>query len=306
MNQGSTQKILSNIRRKKWFRIFCHFLRPFISFVGYRFTYFIAKHMWFIGEFKVSIGKNIYFKMIHYGAQIENEFFWYGFNKYESYSMKLWSELSKVSNTILDVGANTGLYSITSKALNKNAKVIAFEPVERNFEKLKRNIQLNRMDIVAEKVALSSKSGTSYLFDFDLDLVYAATLEPTVEESAYSKKYLVSVTTIDQYVSENRIDKVDLIKIDVETHEPEVLLGYSEYFSIHKPIILIEVLFDNVGEKIQSFIEQYSQVKYSYFFVHEEFGLQQFERINRKSDTYFNYLLIPEDKLFLLERFGVK
>ncbi len=217
--------------------------------------------------------------------------------------MKLWSELSKVSNTILDVGANTGLYSLTSKALNKNSKVIVFEPVERNFEKLIRNIQLNRMDIVAEKVALSSKSGTSYLYDYDQDLVYAATLEPHAEESAYSKKYLVNVTTIDQYVSENKISKIDLIKIDVETHEPDVLVGYSEYFAIHKPIILIEVLFDKVGEKIQSFIEQHSQVKYTYFFVHEDLGLQQSDRINRKTDTYFNYLLIPQDKLFLLEPF---
>ena len=46
--------------------------------------------------------------------------------------------------------------------------------------------------------------------------------------------------------NDHKITKIDLLKIDVETHEPEVLEGYTKYIHLHKPTMLIEILNDEL------------------------------------------------------------
>lgn len=78
----------------------------------------IYKHLHFTSAFKVDISKKTSFK-IHNGTYIENEIFWNGlFGKWEKQSMSLWVSLSKSSNTILDIGANNGIYALVAKSIN--------------------------------------------------------------------------------------------------------------------------------------------------------------------------------------------
>ena len=101
---------------------------------------FIYKHLYFKSIFKVIINKNTNFKIKHYGFFLENEIFWKGiFNSYEKNSLIIWAKLSETSNSIFDIGANTGIYSLLSKSINPNSKVYAFEPINRIFDKLEIN-----------------------------------------------------------------------------------------------------------------------------------------------------------------------
>ena len=52
----------------------------------------------------------------------------------------------------------------------------------------------------------------------------------------------VPLTTLDRFVRENGLDRVDLVKIDTETTEPQVLRGMNETIRRHKPFIVCEVL----------------------------------------------------------------
>ncbi|GAB4446646.1 MAG: hypothetical protein Fur0028_01260 [Bacteroidales bacterium] len=253
----------------------------------------IFKHLIFKGIFKVKVENNS-FKMFHYGFQLENELFWKGINSWEKESLRCWINEAKNSNIIFDIGANTGIYSLIAKSVNSNADVYAFEPVERVFEKFNKNVELNILKIKTYCLAISDKTGVSKIWDYKSEHEYAASLVmPHVNPDIYIS-YNVQTITLDDFIEQNKIPKIDLIKIDVETHEPMVLEGYSRYFKIHKPKILIEVLYDNIGENIQSFIEK-SEIFYNYYFIDEQRGLIKVNDIKRRSDKYFNYLLVPKN-----------
>jgi hypothetical protein len=66
------------------------------------------------------------------------------------------------------------------------------------------------------------------------------------------------------------ISTVDLLKIDVETHEPEVLAGMEEYLPSMLLSLLIEILTDEIGAKVERLLRGKG---YCYYAVDEEKGL---------------------------------
>lgn len=81
-----------------------------------------------------------------------------------------------------------------------------------------------------------------------------------------------------------------MIKIDVETHEAEVLEGFSEYISLFKPNMLIEILTDEVASKVEALVKG---LAYLYFNIDENGGIRQVTEL-KKSD-YYNYLFCNEE-----------
>src|SRR4051812_7150805 len=72
------------------------------------------RHLLFRGVFTTEVGPGS-FRMQHYGYQIENELFWGGLTAgYEGTSLKLWKELCASAQTVIDGGANTGVYSLVA------------------------------------------------------------------------------------------------------------------------------------------------------------------------------------------------
>ncbi len=211
----------------------------------------------------------------------------------EKTSIDLWIKLCENNNIILDIGANTGLYSLIAQSINNNASIYAFEPIQRVYNKLNYNIRLNSYHIKAFNLAISNKTEIVRIFDTNSEHEYAATLLDN--GTNYSNSYFVKAISLDDFIEQNNIRKIDLIKIDVEAYEDKVLDGYKKYFALHSPIILLEVLYDEIGENIQSFIEA-SLIKYDYYFIDEEIGLVKVQNIKRLSDKYFNYLLVPVSK----------
>ena len=126
------------------------------------------KHLHFKGVFKVSVDKEHHFLINHNGYLIENEVFWGGLynNSWERVSLKYWTQLCKHSNHILDIGANTGIYSLIAKAINPESKVIAFEPAKRIYSMLHKNNVLNNFDIHCIEKVVSNLNGQTVLFDY--------------------------------------------------------------------------------------------------------------------------------------------
>lgn len=253
----------------------------------------IIQHLSFVGIFKVKLTRTCSIKMFHFGYQLENELFWKGINGWEKESIKLWIKEASKSFTIIDIGANTGVYSLIAKSVNPDSQVYAFEPVVRVFKKLEKNVQLNRFNIKIFCEAVSDKTGTAVIWDYKFDHEYAASLAKPENITGAQISYEIHTISLNDFIEKNNITKIDLIKIDVETFEPQVLEGYSKYFAFHKPKLLIEVLYNDIGEKIQTFLEK-SGVEYDYFYIDEEKGLIKQDKISRCSDKYFNYFLMPK------------
>ncbi len=248
---------------------------------------YIYEHLYFKGVFNINIeGKKV--KMNHFGYQLENEIFWSGIKgEWEKESISLWIDLCKISNNIMDIGANTGIYALIAKTINPAAKVYAFEPVKRVYDKLKSNVGLNKYDIVCEQTAVSSYCGKGVIYDQDIEHIYAVCVNKNIMPSTVDViKAEIDTITLEEYVKNKNIPKVDLIKIDVETHEAEVLKGMGDYLGQMHPAMLMEVLNDEVGEKIE---EVLNGKKYLYFNIDEKTAPLRVEHITKSKG--YNYLI---------------
>ena len=253
----------------------------------------IYKHLHFKNIFSVKVDTDNSFKINHYGFRFENSIFWSGlFGDFEGCSLKLWVNLSKRSDVILDIGANTGVFSLAAKAANKKSQIFAFEPVNRVYKKLVENINLNDYDITSYQKAISNKTGKAVIYDdISAEHVYSVTVNKNLNPSdTKTEEIEIDTLRLDEFIENYKIKKIDLIKIDVETHEAEVLDGYGEFLALHKPTILIEVLNDEIANKITNIV---AGLEYLYFDIDEKKGTNQVKNISKSSS--YNYLLCSHD-----------
>jgi FkbM family methyltransferase len=266
--------------KKQLFSFFKHFYSPSEN---------IYKHLHFKGDFDVLVDEKHPFKLRHYGFQIENEVFWGGLEEsHEKLSTNLWVNLSRQADIVLDIGANTGLYSLVTKSLNPKTKVYAFEPVKRVHEKLCENNALNKYDIVCLELAASNTTGTAVIYDTPTEHVYSVTVGKNLNDSNVQViPTTIKTIRLDEFIESENIKKIDLMKIDVETHEAEVLEGLGKYLELFRPTILIEILNDEVGRNVENLVIKNN---YLYFNIDDKNNsLKQTNQI-KKSDFY-NYLL---------------
>lgn len=132
--------------------------------------------------------------------------------------------------TIFDVGSNVGDYTeMAIKHLPDGVKhnIHCFEPSPSTFEIIKQRFQ-NKADIILNPTALGACSGTATLY-MDTESSQLASLTKR-DLDFYGIKHdsihvEVTVDTLDNYAFQAGIESIDLLKIDVEGHEMDVLLG---------------------------------------------------------------------------------
>lgn len=258
----------------------------------------IYKHLHFQGNIKVKVDDSHSFKIRHHGFEVENSIFWTGLTGgWEKVSLSLWIELVRNSDVVFDIGANTGIYSLIAKSLNPQAQVFAFEPVRRVFEKLEFNNQLNGYDINCYQSAASDSDGTATIYDTSAEHTYSVTVGKNLNSSDVPVvPTMIETVRLDTVIENVGLPKIDLIKLDVETHEAEVIEGLGKYLEEFQPTMLVEVLNDTVGRNIEALV---GGIDYLYFNLDEESGtIRQVEHIS-KSD-YYNYLICKEKTAKLL------
>ncbi len=246
------------------------------------------KHLHFQGVFEARVDEESTFKVKNYGHFLENEIFWGGLERaQENVSYGLWKKLARKSDVIFDIGANTGIYSLIGKSVNPGARVYAFEPVKKVFEKLEKNRQLNNYDFAAFPKALSNCDGDAVIYGMDVDYTCTSSLNKDINGGENVVETKITVERLDTFIEATGLKKIDLMKIDVETHEPQVLEGMGKYLQEFNPAILIEILDDEVGEKVESLVKNNG---YVYFNIDEKAGTVRKVASITKSD-YWNYLL---------------
>ena len=131
---------------------------------------------------------------------------------------------------IFDAGANRGEY--LQLALKQRAVIHAFEPSSAAFAELKARFA-HTPNVVLNKVALGSKPGTQTLY-YDVPGSELSSLYPRhISHHGHELKHteLVEIETIDRYCQTQNIERIDLLKLDVEGHELEVLRGAQQLFA---------------------------------------------------------------------------
>ena len=149
----------------------------------------------------------------------------------------------RIGDVFLDVGAHIGWYSLSARQIVGSAgKVIAFEPNPSCVSELKQNIILNSLhSIKIEKIAIADKNKKSDFWLGD-DMAGSLIKASTQELTHYSvKKILVQIKTLDSYCKEHNIERIRLIKIDVEGAEEYVIKGSMMILKKYHPCLILEI-----------------------------------------------------------------
>ena len=239
---------------------------------------YISKHLYFKGNFPVFHNNKKLLKIRSTGFVLENDIYFYGLNNgHERKAMSVWVEYCQKfkPKVIYDIGANTGIYGLVSLALDTQSRVAFFEPLESATEILRKNLEMNGFKADIVELALSNYDGEGVFFmNEGKDFLYSITLNEYADqaiqgmhdESISYKEKSVKVVTLDTLIKNRSISKPNLVKLDVETHEPEVMGGFG--FSITDvDAYLIEVLNAEAANKLN---ELFAKSDYEYFNLDDE------------------------------------
>lgn len=169
-----------------------------------------------------------------------------GFGKFiyafrENYEPELayLEEILSPGMIFVDAGANFGVYTlVASKLVGDTGRVLAFEPTAGSFATLRQNIDLNRSSNVRLfQVALAQKKGRAWLYHGWDPVGNSLGRDPL----SRSEGEEVQTESLDTVLKENGIDRVDVIKIDVEGAEELVLQGAIRCLTTQLPIVIFEV-----------------------------------------------------------------
>ena len=153
---------------------------------------------------------------------------------------------------LLDIGANLGYFSLLTAAQCPHGRVFAVEPDPQNFRAFSASIALNAYGerITAVQTAASDEDGTATLSDLGnaanrgarFTAKTRAALEARVHGPAPSFTE-VPMARLDRLFAGERID---VVKLDVEGHEPPALRGAEGLLRACRPAILLEFSPGNI------------------------------------------------------------
>jgi len=153
-------------------------------------------------------------------------------------------------DSIWDIGANVGYYScLLAKLTGKAGKVVAFEPNSENFRLLNENIRaLQLSNVHSLRTALADYEGEAQMENADRVTKYSRLV--AVHWPARHPVQIVSVTTGDAVLKNQKAPLPDFIKVDVEGFECEVLGGLKTVLAHPRcRALLCEVHFALLAER---------------------------------------------------------
>lgn len=227
---------------------------------------------------KVSPGKSI-----KLSGPIKNpelrDLYWWGREGHDPETMPHFARLVRSAGIFLDIGCNIGVYSLMAARLNPRVRVYAFEPVPEILDEFARNVALNKMAgrITAEPLAVSDRSGRAYIY-VSKDSISSSSLNPSFRQ--HQRELTVETVTVDEYLKRKNIPVPDLVKIDVETHEPRVLEGMRGVLADGRTDIICEVLD---GTDSRAMTDLLGEFGYQAYFI-TDMGLVRQEAIARRND----------------------
>lgn len=220
------------------------------------------------------------------------ELYWTG--SFEANSLPVFVRYAAQASRVLDVGAADGMYSLFAAAVNPTAQVLAFEPGLRQQERLAHNIAANasfagdRIRVV--DVALTDHDGTDVFHETasEGDSSLNADFRPTSEGRS------VDVARGDSLLPDLIGDeRVDLIKIDTESTEPDVLRGLVQTIERDRPIVFCEVLAGRTEAQLQGLVDGWG---YRTWWLGPD-GPTHRDRIEGDpNNRYVNWLFLPDDR----------
>jgi FkbM family methyltransferase len=201
-------------------------------------------------------------------------------------------------SVFIDIGGGIGNYSMCAGRV-VNGPIHTFEPIEDNLRTIRENLRANKLEskVQLNCVALSGSEGFGRMAKPEADDFFGSKLASVSMQPTDGS---VAVTTLDAYCARNKIDYVDMIKIDVEGHEHEVMEGTRRLIDERRIGVMILEADHRLGEFYSSL-----QTRGFHFFYYNTrnnsliriFPLTEENLLNEPTAFSSNVILIHEDKL---------
>lgn len=175
----------------------------------------------------------------------------------------------------IDIGACFGWYSVLFSQLAGTAgQVHAFEPVPDNRDCLTANLKINDIsNVKVNPFALGEEETTTKIY-VPIDGVSGSLKAHAKLKDC--KVIDINISTLDQYVNENGLNRIDFIKADIEGAEFLMLKGAQNALRKYKPTLMLEVQAHSTrlfGYEPESLFEWLKNMGYKAYYVNSNYGL---------------------------------
>jgi FkbM family methyltransferase len=214
--------------------------------------------------------------------------------EYEKSEIDFFSKCLKPGDVVIDIGANIGIYSlVASKIVGESGKVLAVEAVPKNQEILCKNIKLNSAHNVEVINAAASDKADQTL------KIYIQKGSMGTHSAVKSGNDFIVVNTVSLDSVTKSLNKVDVVKIDVEGYEAYVFKGGMNVIQKYKPTIFVEYdqkLAEQAEIRVEEFLYRLKELyKYSYVVDEKKVqltNLDKTESLPRNSNLIFTNIML--------------
>lgn len=268
---------------------------------------FLFKSFWTGGDIIEIQGSKMYINPKEQDPMMRQTLQTYALSStWEKETTKLFEKIVKEGDVIVDMGANVGYFTLLSaKLVGEKGKVFSFEPNPKNFEYLTKNIELNGYrNIITEQKAVSDRNGKTELFICPYDsghhTINKADGIEAYRQGRKGKTYSIETETVrlDDYVR-NRIEKIDVIKIDIEGAEALAFSGMKETLNKNKNIkIFLEffpLLIEKMGNSPKEFIGLLLR-DFNVFVIGHDYSMKKINQEFIKIENYKKINNLMEEK----------
>ncbi len=223
---------------------------------------------------------------------------------FEPETVAVFLEAASRATCFLDVGANTGIYSLMAAAVGASREIHAFEPLPALCARLKDNARLNGFTAIrANATAVGAADGEIEVhIPRGIALPTGGSTLPGRYQAGRGRgvtSFRRPLRRLDTYVREQELTRVDLIKIDTEATEHLVLEGASRTLDEHQPLVICEVVDRQACAQVQRVLSRHP----AYDLFHITAGGLERRRELQVDPTlrWMNYLFVPQSRAAELE-----
>lgn len=216
----------------------------------------------------------------------------FGDYKYEASEIRLWKKWVHDADRVLDIGAHVGYYSLLAKSSNPELRIDVFEPSQKTFIRLEKNIRSNGWNICTHYMALGMEEGSITMNQPDVrnsGMNFMSAAKGSGPES-------VPLSTWDkQFPAAAGAEGEVIVKIDAEGAEHQILEGGRGYIRSQRPLIFIELLNSTLkrfGSDAGQVYDLMVPLGYSFYRLNEHDRLQKCDH----GDEGEVLILIPDEK----------
>lgn len=228
---------------------------------------------------------------------------------------KSYARILRPGDKVIDIGANSGVHTLRfAELVGPTGSVIAFEATKYALNKLKNNLNLNPHLLLRVKVEHSFLT-TEINPEKPLSVSSSFRLASFSEnEKRNEKDYGFSKSTagamaisLDRYCELNGLEKIDLIKIDVDGNEPEAISGSLRAIRLYQPFLLAEIApghFIDQPERFHAWLNSILALNYRLYDLNHRALHMTSDSLwkQTKVGSYSNIWLVPMSREAEFER----